>query len=112
MKNTNLKFLYLLSLSFIFSFLVCCKSSSNEQEFSNKNTQIEEKKTKIKSETAINIARGYLIFDYDFHHCDPIVTEQSAVWFVNFQPKEKYQNCPSAWIDKETGEILNMKIPK
>jgi hypothetical protein len=73
---------------------------------------LKKKKSNITSETAIYIARGLLLFDYDLRRCEPLVTERSNSWFVDFKPKEENQNCPSVWIDKVSGEILRANLPK
>ena len=88
-------------------------TSSNRPELSSVNC---ENANNISSETAILIGKGMTLFDYDLRRCDVRVDDKGNNWKVEFTPKkdDKHQtgNCPTIWVSKKNGEIVNGAFPK
>ncbi|MBK7708556.1 MAG: hypothetical protein IPJ30_23050 [Acidobacteria bacterium] len=97
-------------VAFISMQLLGCSLSAYREP----NRNIIESKTetaRISKETAVYVARGYLIYDYDFRGCDVEVVDESA-WKVAFSLKVESPGliggCPTVWIDKNDGSIINV----
>ena len=96
---------------FIFIWLSVLLSCSRPQDPQNINSPKLDG-TGISMETAIYIAKGWGIYDFSFRQCEVNVIDENKQWKVMFTKKkefEKYEGgCPTFWIDKETGEIVEV----
>ena len=72
----------------------------------------------ISKETAILIAKGATLTDYDFNHLDPIVIDEEKNWMVTFdlklEDKEKpiVGGAPTVVVEKRNGSIVSISGTK
>lgn len=101
-----MKFILVICLS-LFSFQGCNTKCDTEY---NSNLVVEHNSTNqgISSETAKQIAKGYLVFDYDLRNYDFSVLENQNSWEVRFIGKGVINKgtCPVVFINKLNGEII------
>jgi outer membrane lipoprotein-sorting protein len=102
-------FTKLLVIFCLLIFQIGCFQNRNES--SNSNLIEENKKcNEISSETAVLIAKGKLLGEYEFDSYELMIQENSAAWIVIFS--RKATGCcggsPYVTVDKSDGKIIDV----
>jgi hypothetical protein len=109
----------------IFALQMSCLQTSDSENSHNNNKITEVSKQTcplISSDTAVNIAQGYLFLDYDLRDRETKVETETELWkdkaemwkvtFHRTKNRDAFGGDPVVWILKNNGEIFTVKHAK